>query len=273
MAAQIWKTGTQNAVSTDLDGTLAAGATTIPLTSTTGLQAPGIITIERVDANGVASANVEYVSFTGISGNSLTGCTRGLAGTSDIQHDSGAKVEETWTVTHWGDFLTAFGLSHDTSGNIAATSLATLIDARVYRSLNMSGASAVFSEVTVNTRLYASGASLVGSFGFRPTWVMGGNLSGPTTSASKSLPMTDAGSWQFFVATLRTPASGGSLVIDMNKNGTSIFEAGTRPTIPGGGTFVSTASINTKAFVAGDTFTVDIDIGAYCDDLTVVGKG
>ena len=73
---------------------------------------------------------------------------------------------------------------------------------------------------------------------------------------------------------LRTPASGSSLVLDINKNGTSIFtDQNTRPTIVGGGTFVSTASIGTKTLNAGDIFTMDIDIGGGTGaDLTVIGR-
>lgn len=118
MAVNIFKTGTQNAVTTTLDGAITDSDTTIALTNSTGLQAPGVITIDRLDANDVATPTVrEYVSYTGISGNSLTGCDRsGLGGSTAQAHSSGAKVEEAWTITHWNDFLETFDVDHGTDG-------------------------------------------------------------------------------------------------------------------------------------------------------------
>lgn len=74
---------------------------------------------------------------------------------------------------------------------------------------------------------------------------------------------------------LRTPASGASLVIDINKNGTSIFtDQNTRLLISGGGTYASTASIGTKGFTAGDILSADIDMGGGSgSDLSIIGRG
>lgn len=250
MTAKIWKTGTVNAFSTTLNGGITDTDATIALTSVTGLQAPGIIVIDRKDANNVLTPVVrEYISFTGIAGNSITGCTRGLGGSTAQSHASGAKVEEPWDVTKWGDFLDAYAVSHDTTGKL------------------------VTSTATISGMLNISGASLVGNFPITPVWVISGGVSLATTSVGPSVSMPQAGNWKWFTATLKTPASGASLIIDFNKNGVSIFDAGTRPLIIGGGTFVSTASINTKSFNAGDTFTLDIDSGAGSgSDLTFLGR-
>jgi hypothetical protein len=79
---------TWNAFETTLDGALSAGATSIALTSATNLRSPGYLVLEPDDA-----AKREYISFTGISTNTLTGVTRGLAGgQSGTAHDSGKKV-------------------------------------------------------------------------------------------------------------------------------------------------------------------------------------
>ena len=256
MTAALWKTGTVNAFSTTLNGGITDTDATIALTTTTGLQYPGVIVIDRVDANNTSTPTTrEYISFTGISGNSITGCDRsGLGGSTAQSHSSGAKVEEVWSITHWNDFIDTFAVSHDSAGKIA-TSFISVVDQRVANSLNVSG------------------ASLTGSFPITPVWIVSGAVSLATTSVGPSVTMPQPGVWDFFSATLKTPASGASLVLDFNKNGTSIFQAGTRPFITGGGTFVSTASVNTKPFVSGDTFTLDIDAGAGLGtDLTFLGR-
>lgn len=250
MSANIWKTGTINAFSTTLNGGITDTDATIALTSVTGLQAPGVIVVDRIDANNVSTPTVrEYISFTDIAGSSITGCSRGLGGSTAQAHSSGAKIEEPWSIIHWNDFLDTFAVSHDLGGNIVASG-ATLVGA-----------------------INISGASLIGNLPITPVWFISGAVSLATTAVGAAMSMPQAGTWQYFTATLKTPASGASLVLDFNKNGTSIFQAGTRPLISGGGTFVSTASINTKSFIAGDTFTLDIDIGGGMgSDLTFLGR-
>jgi hypothetical protein len=128
MAASIWKLGTSNALNTTLDGTITSGATTIDLTSASGMQYPGLIVIDRVDANGDETPiKREYISYTNVSGNTLTGCIRGLGGSTAQSHTSGAKVEEVWTMTHWNDFVDAFLVEHGTDG-IQKKTLTTVTD-------------------------------------------------------------------------------------------------------------------------------------------------
>ena len=127
MAAKLWKVGTSNAFSTTANGSIGAGDTSITLTTATGLQAPGVVVIDRVDANGTATPNArEYVSFTGISTNTLTGVTRGLGGSSAQAHASASVVEEVWSVTQWNDAVDFMAASHDASGNISV-STATIV--------------------------------------------------------------------------------------------------------------------------------------------------
>lgn len=263
MAANIWKTGTSNAFNTTLNGGVAPTDATIALASVTGLQAPGVLVIDRVDANNVSTPTIrEYISFTGIAGSSITGCTRGLGGSSDQSHNSGAKVEEVFSVSHWNDFIDTFLVAHADDGTLLPISTATITNADL-------------TDTTVWNSLTLSGASLNGNFGIHPVWVVGGACSGATTSVGKPLPTPMGGSWRFFSAVVRTPTSGASCIIDINKNGTSIFtDQNTRLLIPTGGTFVSTASIGTKAFVAGDIFSVDLDSGmGSAADLTILGRG
>jgi hypothetical protein len=126
MSAKLWKVGTSNAFSTTLSGGIGSGDSSITLTTTSGLQAPGVLVIDRVDSNGTATPNArEYISFTGISTNTLTGVSRGLGGSSAQAHSSAAVVEEVWSVSHWNDAVDFMAASHDSAGNIV-TSAATI---------------------------------------------------------------------------------------------------------------------------------------------------
>lgn len=256
MAATLFKSSTGNAFNTTLNGTISDSDDTITLTTTSGLQTPGVVVIDRIDANDEATPTVrEYVSFTGISSSDLTGCTRGLGGSVAQEHSSSAKVEEVFSISHWNSMIDFLQVSHDSDGKIV-TSLATI------------------AQVRIVTHLNASGASISGRFPIHPTWFLAGNLSLATVNIGSPAAMPQAGKWDFFSVTLRAPASGATMILDVNKNFSSIFDAATRLYIPGGGTYVSTASINLKTFSAGDVMSVDIDQGGgLAKDATVVGKG
>jgi hypothetical protein len=257
MAAKLWKAATVNAFSTTLNGSITGSDGTITLTTVTGLQFPGVLVIDRTDGNGNNTPTVrEYISYTGISGSQLTGCSRGLAGSTNQAHNSGAIIEEAMSITHWGDLLDWLSVSHDVNGNVVISSTATMSVARVYTHIN------------------ASGASITGNFPINPGWSVGGLVSLATTAVGKPLPIPQAGLLQFFCAVTRTPVSGGSLLLDINKNGVSIFtDQNTRLVFPAGGTFVSTASIGLRTLNPGDILTFDIDNGGgTASDLTVLGR-
>lgn len=106
MAANLFKVGTSNAFSTTLNGTITDSANAVTLTTVSGLQYPGVIVLDRVDSNGTATPVArEYISFTGITGSQLTGVVRGLGGSSAQAHNSGAVVEECFSVDHWNDLI------------------------------------------------------------------------------------------------------------------------------------------------------------------------
>lgn len=126
---------------------------------------------------------------------------------------------------------------------------------------------------TVFTQVHDTSGNINGNIPITPVWVIPGVASAATTSIGKPLDMPSSATIQWASVTLRAPISGASLIIDINKNFSSIFQAGTRPFILGGGTFVSTASINTKNFVAGDVFSVDIDAGGWFQDAVVKFRG
>jgi len=94
---------TQNGLQKTLDAQLDSGHTTaITLNNTTGIQnKPGVVVIDRIDSSGNEknSSEREFISYTGTSGNTLTGLTRGLGGSTDQDHAVGAIVEFTLDVT------------------------------------------------------------------------------------------------------------------------------------------------------------------------------
>lgn len=257
MSAKLWEVASANAFSTTLNGSLASGDTEIVLTSVTGLTYPGVLVIDRQDANNVDTPTArEFITYTGISSNTLTGCTRGVAGSTAQSHNSGARVEETMSVTHWGDMVDFMQISHDAQGRIMA-SMATISSLNITESINFSTATMIG---TIPTYVY-------------PVWVFAGTASTPTVG-SKPLPMPKNGQFQFFSVTSDVACSGASVLFDVNKNMSSIFDSACRMAIVGGGTYVSTASISTKVFNSGDIFTIDIDyIGDTAPTFTVLAGG
>lgn len=249
---------TQNGLQLTLDAQLAAGATS-SLTlnqSVTGIvQAPGICWIDRIDSSGNKTPTKrEYISFTGVSGSQLTGLTRGLAGSSDQVHSVGAIVEFGPDVVQAQADYDTFVNEHTVNGvhaSLASLTYIKVVNEQVTGSFNVSG------------------ASLQG-FPLRPVWVIPGTVSAASTSIGKPIDMPERGTIEFISVALRSPISGASLVLDINKNFTTVFtDQNTRPSILGGGTYVSTASISVKAFNRGDVFSVDVDNGGWFSDATV----
>ena len=240
-----------------LDSQIAAGATSATMNQSIAgvIRAPGYLVIDRVDSSGAASPSKrEYKKFTGVSGAQVTGLTS-VDGTDQV-HAVGAIVEFVPDVKYeqdWYDWSTA---EHDAITGQHA-SLPSLFFTRTSTLAVPSQASIAF--LNVSNSLMASGASLAG-LPIHPVWVFG-TASAASVGIGRPLDMPQTGTIEFVSVSLDGPVSGASLIFDLNKNFTSVFEAGTRPTILGGGTFVSTASLLTKAFSQGDFFSVDLDAG------------
>jgi hypothetical protein len=73
-------------------------------------------------------------------------------------------------------------------------------------------------------------------------------------------------------ASVGTAPTGSSIIIDVNKNGSSVFTTNSKPQIFAGQTLVSTSTPNITEFTTGDYITVDVDtVGSLNPgmDLTV----
>lgn len=261
---------TANFWSTTLNGAISDTASTITLNSVTNLQAPGYLVINREDGSGNATPNArEVVYFTGISGSQATGVTRGADGSTARSHSDGALVESTMTVGVWNSLVTVLDVAIDDNGYLKA--IASPVSISRLEAPLARIPSALVSVATVLGHLNASGASITG-FPLVPTFAFVGSLSGPTTFIQTPLVAPRAATWSFVNLITRTVASGASMFIDINKNGTSIFEAGTRPVIAGAGTFYSSASILTRNIARGDKITWDLDgatAGGHITDFNI----
>ena len=252
--------------STTLNGAISDVASTITLNSVTNLQAPGYLVLNREDGSGSATPNArEVIFFTGISGNDITGVTRGADSSTARSHADGSLVESTMTVGVWNSLVTVFDRLADDNGYLRAIASPVSI-ARIETPFARIP-QALVSVATILGHLNASGASIIG-FPLVPTFVFTGSLSGPTTLVQTPLPMPRAGNWNYINFLTRTVASGASMFIDINKNGVSIFDAGTRPVIAAGGTFYSSASIGTKNFARGDRVYWDLDGASSAGHIT-----
>jgi hypothetical protein len=106
--ATLFKAPTINFHSTTLNGAINDSVDTITLTSTTNMQAPGVIIIDREDGSGTATpSSREVITFTGISSNDLTGCTRGAMNSTARSHSDGALIESVFGVDMWNDLRDA----------------------------------------------------------------------------------------------------------------------------------------------------------------------
>lgn len=286
MTAFLWEASTVNAFQTTLNGSISSSDVTIILNSVTGLVAPGALVIDRQDGNGNDTASKrEYVTFTGISGNSLTGVTRAIAGSTAQSHSSGALVEATATVIHWGDAVDFLQVEHDAGGKhvistatiaytetkrLAVTSIASIAQANIGA---LFATNSILSAVTITTLINASGASLVGfSTGGSGTGGFNALFQTPGALASYAnvgglIPVPVAFTSQFISAFVQTPASIASVSATILKNNAIIGVVG----ILAGATFGSSASLSNTVLTAGDELRMNINSTAsLATDLSVM---
>lgn len=273
MANTIYQAPTANFISKTLSGSITDAQTTITLSSTTFLQAPGVVVIDRTDSGGTSTPLArEVVSYTGISGSDLTGCTRGAEGSTARTHADTAIVETMPTTGMWNNLATVVATTVTSDGYLKAINSPVSI-ARL-ESVGLLASLISVNDVRIGNRLEVSGASVTG-IGLYPTWRTSGAISGVTTGIGGFLVAPKVATWQWVSVVTRTVASGTSVVFDVTNNGSTIFAGVTRPTILAGGTFVSTASINNKVISAGNLLRFDVQtmaagVGVITD---VTGQG
>jgi len=89
--AGLWGGTTTSVATTTLNGTINSSVTSIVLTSATGFGTSGTVLIDN-----------ELITYSGVSTNTLTGCTRGTNGTIAASHTSGVVVQLATAFIGWG---------------------------------------------------------------------------------------------------------------------------------------------------------------------------
>src|ERR1035437_5412633 len=289
--ATILNSPLNNNLQYSLNTQLAQGGSNLVLNvSVAGVvQAPGVLVVDRVDSAGNKTPSVrEYITFTGVSTNTLTGLSKGVAGSTDQVHNVGAVVEFVPDVTWANSYYNTFTQEHTTAGqhgSLASLTMTNTLNLNVasqasIQTLNVANLNANFNgiaipssasigQVFVKTLLNASGASLNG-FPMIPTWILSGNISGASAQIGQPLTMPQAGNLQFVYATLRVGSSNSSVAFDITKNGVNMLAGSNVLSIPINGTFASTASIATVGFAARDVLNISIsNPSSFGQDLSI----
>lgn len=263
MAANLPRPSVDENISTTLSSGITDVASSVDVSDASKIVSPCYLVIDRVDSAGTLKATSlwEYVKVTNVAGNTLT-ITRAQGGSTGQAHSSGAIVEAVVTSSMFEDWYNALNPEHTDAGGHVITGTMTIAG------MNLASV-ATIAKASIG-HLNVSGASVTG-FERTFVWYMPGTASGPTTNVMR-LIAPFAGTFQAFTLMGRTPVSTASLNVTLFKNGNiSVFNTLTVPTILGGGTFVSTASILAKTFNRGDILTADIVTGGNVSDLLLEG--
>jgi hypothetical protein len=162
--ANLYNVPTQNSIQRVLANTLSNSETstiTFSVSVSGILQAssdiPGILVVDRIDSNGnLTPNNVEYISFTGVSGSTVTGLTRGLAGTTAKGHAIGAVVEFVPDVV-WADALNdVITTQHNSDGTHKTLSAISLVSVTINNSTGNFSNVSITGGVITNVSLVSS---------------------------------------------------------------------------------------------------------------------
>lgn len=268
MANNLYLAPTVNYKQTTLNGAITSGAGTITLNSAANLQSPGYIVIDRVDSNGVSTPTArEVVSYTGVSGSNLTGCTRGADNSSAQSHSDGAVVETMPTVGMWNSLATILVQGMTTDGYLNAINSPVSIAIGRFNVIavnsvasitEVESARLVTSAATIPTSLNVANASVVG-LGISPAFIGPGFYSGVTTAIGGLLIAPRPATLQWVSAVTKYVASGVSVGFNFLVRNTTVFSNVTATlAIPAGGTFASTASLAVTNVNKGDILQADI---------------
>jgi hypothetical protein len=234
--ATLWKLATSNAFNTSLNGNVGIADTSITLTSVTGLQAPGVLVLDRTTLAGTATPTArEYISYTGISTNTLTGVVRGLGGSTAQTHTSGNLVEEVFTISHWNDMVTAMLNLVTSAGILDVTKVTDLTSSQSLTNKTLAGAalsgtlsgSPTFSGKPVFT---ATVPTLVtDTDGSTVTFdLSAGNIHNVVLGGNRTLALSNASVGQPFVIRLTQDGTGSRTVTWFS---TIKWAGGTAPTL------------------------------------------
>lgn len=164
--ANLYSVPLKNSVQHTLAGTLTQAETsTITLDSSVALELQatstmkGLLVIDRVDVNGALTpTKTEYIAYTGVSGSTVTGLTRAVAGTTAQGHAIGAIVEFVPDVT-WAQAINdVFTTQHNDNGTHKTLSLISLASVTLNNSISfgMSSASGVLTNPMIFNASLAS---------------------------------------------------------------------------------------------------------------------
>lgn len=142
-------------------GVSDASTTTVPLSSATNLPADtGVVAvIDRVDANGTATASKEETIVGVVSGSNLVSCVRGAEGTAQA-HDAGAVVEILFTNRVWGDLVDGILVEHAQTGKHATITTTGLNDTNGNELIKVTATASAVNEFTVANAVTGSGPVL-----------------------------------------------------------------------------------------------------------------
>lgn len=267
---------TANFLQKSLNGAITDSAATITLNSTTNMQAPGYIVIDRTDSNGTSTPNArEVVSYTGIAGNDLTGCVRGADNSTARQHSDGAIVETMPTVGLFNSLATIVGSGFTEDGYLKAINSPVSIAIGQFMRLNVESIASVArleGGFIKAGHLNLSTASITG-LSLSPAFIGPGDYSGPTIAIGGLLTAPRPTTLSWVSAFTRYVVSTASIAFNVRVRGTSIFsDATVCMQIAAGGTYVSTASILTKNINAGDLIQADllrVDANGFVRQITI----
>lgn len=264
MAAGLSRPPSVENVSSVLSAGISDVATSFDVGDASEFTSPGYYVIDRVDSSGTPKdiSLWEYIKITNIASNTLT-VTRGQSGSTNQSHSSGAVIEAVVTAAHETEHYNSLNPEHTASGGHVITGTMTIAGMNLASVATIAAGS--FGHLRANASTSGTGLSL------NPVWFASGFASGATTNVAR-LIMPRAGTFRYFTMTTRTPVSTASLNVTLFNGGASIFNLLTVPTILGGNSFMSTASILAPNFTAGQVITMDVVTGGNVADITLMGS-
>ena len=283
MAVNLIKAGTEEAISTTLDGAIQSDDTTITLTSSSGLQAPGVVVIDRQDASGNDTPSErEYVYYTGISTNDLTGCDRGQGGSTAQAHNDGAVVEEVMTAMHWEGLRTCVAAGHTDAGtglHLSGTASVAIVQSQKILSSTASVGSLTAGTITGTT---LNATNLIGGVKGQFVWTQLGSLvtSQATLASDDHIPfmrarknLTINSCWVGVMSAPSTAALGINIDYRSTPTSTPASIFSTAPTVdvgePTTDTAATAAALSLTSLASGTLLQPSISSPGGAGDLTI----